>query len=80
MLGHPPPFPSTPLQGGGATYVNQMLTIYDRVASRGAPNYQGAQVPVPTNLNIHQLRAIANTPSQHQIVEFLLYVFHLDYE
>ena len=56
-LGHTPPFPSRPSQGG-ATYVRQILTTYDRVASKGAPNFHGAQVPVPTNVNVHQWRAI----------------------
>ena len=64
----------------GATYVNQMLTTYDRVASTEAPNFQGAQVPVPTNLNIDQWRAIAKKPSQHRIVDFLLYGFPEGYE
>ena len=43
---------------GEATYVNQILTTYDSVASKGAPDFQGVQVPVPTNLNVHQWRAI----------------------
>ena len=74
----PPHYHFTPAMD--RRHVKQMLTTYDRVASKEALNFQGAQVPVPTNLNIQQWRVIATKPSQHRIVDFLLYGFPVSYE
>ena len=45
------------------------------VAACGLPNFMGAKIPVPSNLNSKAWAQLAVTPHQCQVVEILTYGF-----
>ena len=59
------------LKGGRAAFTALMFAIYNKVVQVGLPNFMGAHVPVPTNLNLRAWGTLAITPEQHRVIEFL---------
>ena len=61
-------------------FIHHMFGIYNQVSMAGLPNFIGARVPVPSNLNLAVLRDIATTPEHYRFVDFLIYGFPADFE
>ena len=54
-----------------------LCLLYDKVTAAGRPNFMGAQIPVPTILNLRDWHDIAVTPDDLRFVAFLTFVFFL---
>ena len=67
-------------KGGTLEYANLMLASYDKVAAAGLPNFLGAQIPVPINLNLKAWCEIAVISDELQVVAFLTFGCPAGYE
>ena len=90
-----PPFPSCPSQSSKTAdkllarpnsskvlieKYPDLTRIYDTVRSSGIPNYRGAQLPIPSGLNINQWLANQHKFSDKSLIDFLRYGFPASYE
>ena len=53
-----------------------MFTIYKQVIVRGLPNFFGAHIMLPTNLDIDQWKMLVDTAEDMQTTDFLQYGFY----
>ena len=56
-----------------------MLSIYQQVVAREAPNYMAASIQLPSNLAFEERECIVNTPEDSRVVDFLRYRFPAGY-
>ena len=65
---------------GGTEYTSYMICIYERVIEAGLPNFMGASIPVPTNLNLVAWAKLAVIQKDERVVSFLMYSILAGYE
>ena len=71
-------FLAQPRKGGA--YINYIFNIYhQRVVEIGLPNFMGANIPVPTNLNIGTWSKLAATLEDELVISFPPYGFPVRY-
>ena len=69
------------IKGGTLEYANFMFTLYDKVvAAAGLPNFMGAHILFPTNLNFKAWHEIAVTSDELRVVAFLTFGIPAGYE
>ena len=56
-----------------------MLEIYTLVTKHKLPNYRGARIPLPTNLNINRWRQATEDHHDKQVADFLAYGWPVSY-
>ena len=52
-----------------------MLDSYRGVTACGQPNCSGARLPLSSNFNFHEYKAIAHTQVDHEVLQYLQYGF-----
>ena len=67
-------------QANGPMHASVMTDIYNKVTEVGLPNYQGAQLQLPSNMHFPEWEALAHTPEDSTLISFLKYGFPVGYE
>ena len=77
---HQAPLRVMPIQERGPTYATYMTRVYESVSVAGRPNYQGARLQLPFNLQFEEWEALVSTEEDGQLIELLRYGFPMGYE
>jgi hypothetical protein len=64
---------------GGQLYTKFMLDIYAHVSSFNCPNFKGARIPLPTDLNIEVWRQATSDYKDAAVVDFLEFGWPISY-
>ena len=61
-------------------YAAVMTDICNKVTEVGLPNYHGARLQLPSNMNFPEWEALAHTAEDKTLINFLKYGFPVGYE